>query len=84
MPRSQLVSKDQIANGENVKLSCKEAARLMSYRQDRALSDAETEELKTHLLTCLSCRNFSSQLTFLRQLAGRYASDGPPPEDAPA
>lgn len=70
-------------NAENVTLSCKEAARLMSHRQDRALSDAETAELKDHLLTCLSCRNFSSQLTFLRRFAKRYASDGPPPEDAP-
>ena len=64
------------------KLSCKEAARLLSHREDRALSDMETEELKRHLLNCLSCRNFSNQLTFLRRLARRYGTDGPP-EDAP-
>jgi predicted anti-sigma-YlaC factor YlaD len=70
-------------NAENITMSCKEAARLMSHRQDRTLTDAETEELKNHLVSCLSCRNFSSQLIFLRSFAQRYASDGPPPEDAP-
>lgn len=68
---------------DNVDLSCKEAARLMSHRQDRALSDVETEDLKSHLLVCLGCRNFGNQLTFLRTLARRYGNDGPLPEDAP-
>ncbi len=54
----------------------------MSHREDRVLSDGETEELKSHLLICLSCRNFGEQLTFLRRLARRYGTDGPP-EDAP-
>ena len=67
---------------ENVQLSCKEAARLMSHRQDRVLSDVEAEELKSHLFVCLSCRNFDSQLSFLRKLARRYG-DEDPPEDAP-
>jgi predicted anti-sigma-YlaC factor YlaD len=62
-------------------LSCREAARLVSHRRDRALSDAETEELRNHLLNCLSCRNFSTQLGFLNQLARTYANDGSPPED---
>ena len=69
-------------NTEHIQLSCKEAARLMSHREDRVLSDGETEELKSHLLICLSCRNFGEQLTFLRRLARRYGTDGPP-EDAP-
>lgn len=70
-------------NTDNIDLSCNAAARLMSHRQDRALSDVETEELKSHLFVCLSCRNFGNQLTFLRTLAHRYANDGPSPEDAP-
>ena len=70
-------------NTDNIDLSCKEAARLMSHRQDRALSEVETEDLKGHLFVCLSCRNFGNQLTFLRTLAHRYANDGPSPEDAP-
>ncbi len=68
---------------ENIDLSCKEAARLMSHRQDRVLSEVETEDLKGHLFVCLSCRNFGGQLAFLRTLARRYAKDEPSPEDAP-
>ena len=68
---------------ETINLSCKEAARLMSHRQDRLLSEVESEDLKGHLFVCLSCRNFGNQLTFLRTLAHRYAKDDPSPEDAP-
>ena len=68
---------------ENIELSCKEAARLLSHRQDRALSELEAENLKNHLFVCLSCRNFSDQLGFLGRLARRYAGDGASPEDAP-
>lgn len=56
----------------------------MSHGQDRTLSEVEAEDLKSHLFTCLSCRNFDIQLVVLRRLARRYGSDGPPPEDAPA
>ena len=65
---------------ENTELSCKEAARLMSHRRDRKLSEAEEADLKNHLLVCLSCRNFSEQLGFLSRLARRYGSEDPPPE----
>ncbi|MEO8384163.1 MAG: zf-HC2 domain-containing protein [Betaproteobacteria bacterium] len=70
-------------NAEHVVLSCKEAARLMSHQQDRALSDVEAEELKSHLFVCLSCRNFNEQLGFLRRLASRYGGDGTPSPDEP-
>ena len=70
-------------SAEHIDLSCKEAARLMSHRQDRTLSDSEAENLKGHLYVCLSCRNFGEQLGFLSRLARRYGSAGPPPEDAP-
>ncbi|HEX4859413.1 MAG TPA: zf-HC2 domain-containing protein [Usitatibacteraceae bacterium] len=57
-------------------LSCKEAARLMSRRQDAPLNADETERLKQHLYECLSCRRFDTQLQFLRRLARRYAEAG--------
>ena len=65
-------------------VSCKEAARLMSRRQDAALSPAEQENLKNHLYACLSCRRFDVQLGFLRRLARRYGEAGPPAADVPA
>lgn len=67
-----------------VELSCKEAARLMNQRLDRALSDTEAEALKGHLHICLNCRRFDQQLDFLRRAAKRYG-EGPTeekPEDA--
>ncbi len=60
-----------------VKVSCKQAARLMSQRKDRPLSDAEGESLKQHLYVCLNCERFDKQLDFLKQLAARYAVGGP-------
>lgn len=62
--------------GDKVELSCKEAARLMSQRQDRTLSETEVAALKDHLYLCLNCRRFDQQLDFLRRMAKRYA-EGP-------
>jgi len=60
-------------NEPKAELSCREAARLMSLRQDTNLTPAEQEDLKEHLYQCLGCRRFEEQLAFLRTLAGRYA-----------
>lgn len=56
--------------------SCKEAARLMSLKQDMPLSDQDEESLKRHLAVCLSCRRFDEQLGFLRKFARQYADGG--------
>ena len=63
--------------------SCKEAARLMSRQQDAVLSSDEQGRLKEHLFLCLSCRRFDQQLTYLRQLARRYAEGGEQPNIEP-
>lgn len=68
---------------EALTVACKEAARLMSRRQDAALSPAEEVSLKNHLYTCLSCRRFDQQLVFLRRLAKRYGEGGPLAADDP-
>lgn len=47
-------------------LHCREAARLLSLAQDRALSADEAEALQQHLGKCFMCRNYESQLGFLR------------------
>lgn len=60
----------------DAELSCREAARLMSLRQDAQLTPAEESRLKDHLFQCLSCRRFEEQLGFLRTLASRYAGGG--------
>ncbi|MBI3716593.1 MAG: zf-HC2 domain-containing protein [Betaproteobacteria bacterium] len=61
---------------ETIDLSCKEAARLMSQRHDRALTVGEAESLKQHLYVCLNCTRFDRQLEFLRRLAQKYAAGG--------
>jgi hypothetical protein len=52
-------------------LSCKEATRLMSQSQDRALSLGERVALKLHLVMCRGCRAVSEQLEFLRRAVRR-------------
>ena len=47
-------------------LDCRRAARLLSIAQDRALSREEIEALRHHLGLCFMCRNYESQLKFLR------------------
>ncbi len=56
------------------KLSCKEAARLMSMRRDRKLETDEETHLKDHLSICLNCRNFDQQIDILSELAKRFAA----------
>ncbi|OWY40008.1 hypothetical protein CEK28_04530 [Xenophilus sp. AP218F] len=58
-----------------MKLSCREASRLISAGMDRPLSAAEHIKLRMHLLLCGNCREFSHQLTTLRQ-AARKAGRG--------
>ena len=54
-----------------VKLSCKEASRLLSQSMDRELSLGEQARLRLHLALCDACRNFNRQLTQLRQAVAR-------------
>ncbi len=63
-------------NAEIVDLSCREAARLMSQRFDRVLTEDEAQSLKEHLFVCLNCTRFDKQLDFLRRLAQKYAAGG--------
>lgn len=56
-------------------LSCRQASRLLSLACERALDEGELEALKRHLDECLMCRNFASQLDFLRK-ASRVFSRG--------
>jgi hypothetical protein len=58
------------------KVNCREASRLLSVACERALQADETESLQYHLGRCLMCRNFDSQLRFLRKAAERFRSDG--------
>jgi hypothetical protein len=56
-------------------VNSREASRLLSAACERTLDTAEAESLQYHLGRCLMCRNFESQLKFLRKAAKRFSSD---------
>ncbi|RCS56574.1 anti-sigma factor [Parvibium lacunae] len=46
--------------------SCRQAARLLCEKQDRALGLGERLALRIHLGLCGNCRNFDRQLGLMR------------------
>ena len=54
-------------------VNCRKASRLLSLSCERPLDSKELQALKRHLDACLMCRNFSSQLDFMRKAAKRYS-----------
>lgn len=54
-------------------LSCKEATRLVSQGQDRALGFGERAVLRMHFAICRGCGNAARQLEFLRRAMARLA-----------
>ena len=55
-------------------VSCKEASRLLSQRQDRALPLADRVKLALHLSVCVACSRFARQLAVMRKAIARYRS----------
>lgn len=49
-------------------LSCEQATRLLSERQERALSLGEKTSLTMHTAMCSGCRQFGRQVVSLRDL----------------
>ena len=58
-----------------MKLTCKEATRLVSEGLDRELGGWERLRLRLHLLICDGCTNFSRQVDFIRRAIRKF-SDG--------
>ena len=54
-----------------MKLSCREASRLLSQSMDRPLGLGERLRLRVHLAVCDACSNFSRQLKILRRALAR-------------
>lgn len=61
-------------------LSCKDVTHLISQSQDRRLTRSERVRLRLHLAVCAGCRNFSSQLEFIRKACQRLARGEAPLE----
>jgi predicted anti-sigma-YlaC factor YlaD len=50
-----------------MKITCKEAARVISEGLDRELPAEEKLRLHAHLLICRGCQSLSDRLAFLRK-----------------
>lgn len=49
-------------------LNCEESSRLLSSKQDTALTQTEKLALHLHLLICRSCRRYNKQLGAIRSV----------------
>ena len=61
-----------------MKLTCKEASRLVSEGLDRRLGGWDRVRVRLHLAICEGCTNFKKQMLFLRKALARLA-DQPKP-----
>jgi hypothetical protein len=48
-------------------LNCKQATELISRETDERLPGKEAFDMRLHLMMCRGCRNFRSNVRFLRQ-----------------
>jgi len=55
-----------------LRLSCKEASRLISQGMERRLSLGERIALRLHVRICDACTRFTSQMKFLRRALRAY------------
>lgn len=66
-----------------MKLTCKQASRLMSSGLDQELSPAERASLRLHLAVCDACNKLKAQFEFLRRALAAYAGRGADRGDPP-
>jgi len=55
-----------------IRLSCRDATRLISQGMDRRLSFAEKLALRLHVAICDACTRFTRQAKFLRRALKSY------------
>lgn len=55
-----------------LKLSCKEASRLISQSLDQKLTPAQRAALRVHLSACEACTRFGAHLNTLRAAMRKY------------
>jgi hypothetical protein len=55
-----------------IRISCKDASRLISRLQDGTVPLQERLRIRLHLLLCDACTRFEQQVRFLRQALRNY------------
>jgi hypothetical protein len=58
-----------------MRLSCREASRLLSQRLERRLAFGERIALRLHLTVCDACTRLDAQLAFLRRAMDRLGGE---------
>jgi predicted anti-sigma-YlaC factor YlaD len=58
-------------------LKCKTVTRLLSEAQERGLTTMERMRLAMHLAMCPGCRNYKTQIGFLRTAARSHPAGNP-------
>jgi len=53
-------------------LTCRQVSELVSHAQDRQLGWLERWRMQVHLRVCEGCRNFQSQIGFIRRAIHRH------------
>jgi hypothetical protein len=53
-------------------VSCREASRLLSRREEQPLAAVERFKLALHLRVCRACTRFARQLVFIRRALAHY------------
>ena len=66
-----------------MKITCKEASRLISAGLDNRLSLAERASLRLHLAVCDACNKLKAQFEFLRRALSSYATQAEGREEDP-
>ena len=61
-----------------MKLTCKEATRLVSQGMDRRLGVGERVRLRVHLAICDACTQFTRQMAFLRKAMAKLGDHDNP------
>jgi hypothetical protein len=67
----------------SIKLTCKEAGRIISQGLDKELTVAERIALRLHLAVCSPCNALKMQFTFLRRAMAAYAGRGKDDDEPP-
>lgn len=56
-----------------MRITCKEASRLISLGADRELTFGQRTALRLHLALCDACTNVKAQFDFMRRAFSKYA-----------
>jgi anti-sigma factor RsiW len=65
-----------------VKMTCREATRLLLEAEDHPISAADRAVLEAHVRLCTACERFVAQVGFMRRAFGawrKHADDDEPP-----